>query len=421
MDYFPQYHEMPEPNAQPRGYSSQRITDEKSFKRQLEESYDEQARQEVLNEDVIGPLLQQMEQRNKEWQAEKDRKKTQNMNALSEAAAKELEKIEGYLVPRPMDMGEANSYALSALADVAEWTARKHPQQAYIYVPLAKGETLPASALDFSPMPGQGLPPPPLPPSRPRGRRLKYPPLTSEPQVAGPSVSSVGSSSSSSLPPLQPQGSVAGGGAGAGSGGIGASSPPYPLPGPSRMVSTGPGQPIAPAPPRPAAGNGTLAPPPPPPPPPPARSTNIFRHNTRYGAPATPVLMSPGAAAPTQPQQYIFQTPQQPLQHQSAPAPAPTTTHYGGPTTDGAAGASSAAAVAPSTHASASPGPVVGTQTKIPMTFVNQTIASRNEAAAAAAASRAASSQSAGSPAAGDKSGVGAGVWKRALLPKGAL
>ena len=406
MDYFPHYHELPEPDTQPRGYSSNKLMDEKPFKRQLEESYDEQARQEVLNEDIIGPLLKQMEQRNQEWREEQKRKRSQTMEALSGEAAKELEKIGGYLIPRPLDMGQANSYALSALADVSEWVAQQHPQQQYIYVSLAKGDTFPAQALDFSPLPGQGPSPSQKvyqqvirPESRPRGRRLKYPPLTN-----GSANITTSSPALYGLPapvPLSAAPDHAYQGA-----------PSFPPQG-QRIVSSGPGQVIAPAPPR--AAQPTSRP-----------NVNIFRHNTRFGPPPPPpppstpthtrqnsyTLTSPqtngSASVPQPPQTFVFQPPQQPFQHQAAPVQ-PSTPQYAPPSTP-----DQAPAVAPDTPAAnigpsedGSPGAPVsvgGQQTKIPITFVNQTIASRNAAAASQGG-------------AGGK-GTDQGNGKRVLLPK---
>lgn len=387
--------------------------DEKPFKLQLA-SYDEQARQEVLNEDIIGPLLKQMEQRNNEWREEQIRKKSQNMDALSAEAVKELELIRGYLVPRPMMMHDTSSYALSALADVSEWMAQQHPERQYIYMPLGQGETFPRQGLDFSPLPGQQQPPPhpPRPAStiqnqpfqivRPesRDRRFKYPsastssalPLQLPPLALPPPPPAAASTTTpTELPPT---------------------APPFL----ARIMSNGPGQPIAPAPPKPMTRSST--------------GPNMFRHhNTHLGSrshghtppPASPAASSsavaaPAQSAPTTPpppttnngpsqQQFIFQPPQQPFQHQSAPGPTPTPQY--GPTGAGP----------------------VGQQTKIPMTFVNQTIASRN-AAAAASASASASASPAGSqghggqgvPAAGNGTGPsGAGNVKggqRVLLPK---
>ncbi len=415
MDYFPHYHELPEPDTQPRGFSSSKITDEKAFKRQLGESFDEQARQEVLNEDVIGPLLQQIEARNIEWRAEQKHKKSQTMDALSEEATKQLEKIEGYLVPRPINMGEASSYALSALADVSEWVAQQHPQQQYMYMPLAKGDTFPAQGLDFSPLPGRVPPPPPpqqafqqviRPNSRPRGRRPKYPPLTYEQAVnaalANPLLVR-------SQPQPQPQGL--------------AFSPTTPLSaappseGP-RMVSSGPGQVIAPAPAKAA-------------PAPTRPNVNIFRHNTRYPPPPPPPsqpqtpthsthtrhnslsLASPNGPGPS-PQQFIFQTPQQQYQLQAGPIPPPTTPQYSpapASVPSMAAAAPVPAPVIPTTAGANTPGPgpVGGQQTKMSMTFVNQTIESRHAATAATQ-----SGSNGGNPAANEKS-----QGKRVLLPKG--
>lgn len=329
MDYFPRYHELPEPNAQPRGYVSGKIMDEKPFMSALE-TYDDQARQQVLEEDVIHPLLKQIEERNNEWREDEFRKKTMNMETLSAEAVKELENIKGYLVPKPFPMHESNSYALSALADVSEWTARQHPDHYYIYMPLAQGETFPRQGLDFSPMPGSR----PVPSVRPMSRNIK--------------------------PAINGQGPL--------------STPPLP---PPRMISTGPGQAIAPAPPKPvtrssSASSSSLAPP--------------LLRASRLGS------QSGGSRQTNGPQQFIFQTPQQPLQHQAAPGPSPTPQY--GP-------AGSAAGAAP-----------VGQQTKIPMTFINQTIKVSRNAAASAGGNAGGGSPSGSVVAANVKGG------QRLLLPK---
>ncbi|EXJ78270.1 hypothetical protein A1O3_09431 [Capronia epimyces CBS 606.96] len=329
LDYFPHYHELPEANTQPRGYVSSKIMDEKPFKQQLA-SFDEQARQEVLNEDVIAPLLTNMERRNNEWREEQIRKKSQNLDALSAEAIKELENIKGYLVPRPFKMDDSNSYALSALADVSEWTAQQQPERQYIYMPLAPGDSFPREGLDFTPLPGQ-----PHPVSRPASSgQFNY-------ATNGPF--------STLLPHPAPA--------------------PAPLAttGPSdrtlpRIVSSGRGQPIAPAPPKQSVIRPT--------------GPSLFRYGTRLGSgsQALPTL------APV-PQQYIFQPPQQPYQHQPAPRPA-SASQYGQP----------------------SAGAPVGQQSKIPITFVNQTIASRNAA-------------STSSPVNGNVNANGKG-GQRMLLPK---
>lgn len=276
--------------------------DEKPFKQQLA-SFDEQARQEVLNEDVIGPLLKQMEQRNNEWREELIRKKSQNIDALSGEATKELEQMRGYLIPRPFNVMESNSYALSALADVSDWVAQQHPDPQYIYMPPAPGDTFPRQGPEFSPVPGQSYQV-----VRPdsSNRRAKYP-LSAPPNSLPPPSSAPPTATKPATPPFLP-----------------------------RIVPSGPGQPIAPAPPKPATRSS---------------GPSIFRHSIRSGSQSSP-LLSNG------PQQFIFQPPQQPLQYQAAPGPDPTPKY--GPAGQGAP---------------------VGQQTKIPMTFVNQTIASRNAAA----------------------------------------
>lgn len=312
IDYYPHYHELPEPDAQPRGYVSNKIMDEKPFMSALE-TYDDQARQQVLEEDVIHPLLKQIEERNIERMEEDFRRKTMNMDTLSAEATKELENIKGYLIPKPFPMQESNSYALSALADVSEWTARQNPGHYYIYMPLAPGETFPQEGLDFSPMPG----------TRP------------VPAIARP------------------------------------------VPRTIKPANNGQGPLLAPAPPKPRSSSSLSLPPPPP-----------LLRASRLGS------QQGGGPRQNGPQQFIFQTPQQPLQHHAAPGPTPTPQY--GP-------AGSAAGAAP-----------VGQQTKIPMTFINQTIKVRT--AAASAGGNAGGGVAPGGVASGAAANVKGG--QRLLLPK---
>lgn len=340
LDYFPQYHELPEADTQPRGYVSSKIMDEKPFKQQLAE-FDEQARQEVLNEDVVAPLLKQIERRNNEWREEQIRKESQNLDALSAEAVKELQSMKGYLVPRPFKLDDGGSYALSALADVSEWTAQQQPERAYICMPLAPGDTLSREALDFSPLPGHSHPV-----VRPASsNQYKYPingPFSTLPPP--PALLATTGPGDRTLPRIV-------------SSGPGDATLPRP-------VSNGPGQPIAPAPPK-QPGTRTSAP-------------SLFRYSSRMGSQSqhSPTLTNG-------PQQFIFQPPQQPYQHQPAPGPASMPQY--GPSGVGAP---------------------VAQQNKIPMTFVNQTIASRNAAAA-----------SASSPGNGNLNGNPKG-GQRILLPK---
>ena len=300
MDSLPHYHELPEADTQPRGYVSKKIMDEKPFKTHLV-SYDEQARQDVLQTDIIEPLLEEMQKRKDEWHEEQIRKKFQNMDALSAEASKELENMRGHLLPRPAMTAENSSYALSTLADVSDWMAQKHP---YVYMPPAPGDAFPRRAVEYPPLQGNQY-------------QIIRPPSNSrqyQPALNGQTTSA--------QPPPTPLSATETGG------------PPLP-----RIISSGPGQPIAPAPPKPATRSS---------------GPSIFRQSTRMGSVGSPSL-------PNGPQQFIFQPPQQPFQHQTAPAPTPTPQY----------GPSGASAGAP-----------IGQQTKIPMTFVNQTIASRNAAAA---------------------------------------
>ena len=322
IEYYPYYHELPEPDTQPRGYISNKIMDEKPFMSALE-TYDDQARQQVLEEDVIHPLLKQIQDRNNERVEEEFRRKTMNLEALSAEATKELESIRGYLIPRPFEMGESNAFALSALADVSEWTARQNPGHYYIYMPLTPGDTFPPEALDFSPMPG----------TRPLASLPRPVPRTIKPAA----------------------------------------------------INNGQGPLLAPAPPKLRVSSSPLSLPPPPP----------LLRPSRLGAQQQQQQQG-GGPRQNGPQQFIFQTPEQPLQHQAAPGPTPTTQY--GP-------AGSAAGAAP-----------VGQQTKIPMTFINSTIkVSRPSAAASAggfAGGAASSGVASGAVPPNGKSG------QRLLLPK---
>jgi hypothetical protein len=53
-----------------------------------------------------------------------------------------------------MKMGhEQNAYALSALADMSEWMAQRHPHQQYVYMPLAPSDTFPRNTMNYNSLP----------------------------------------------------------------------------------------------------------------------------------------------------------------------------------------------------------------------------------------------------------------------------
>ncbi|KAK4939933.1 hypothetical protein LTR10_019892 [Elasticomyces elasticus] len=370
VDGFPRYHELPEPDTQPRGYVSRKIMDEKPFKLQLA-SYDERARQQVLNEEVVAPLLRQMEERDNEWREEQERLKSLNLDALSTEAIKELDSIrESQKKPAITDpLGDLrSSYALSALADVSEWAAQQRSERSsYSYMPPT-----------LAPPPPPPPPPAPISASTPATASVPVP-TTREPFFMGPfGTFNRPASRASSLrfknilngdPPTTTTTAIT------------TTAPPPPPPAPpsstlpsstsdsmdriaprpasaSVSVSGGPGQAIAPAPPKPRY--------------------SVFRHtNGRSG------LANALSLAGIAPQQFIFQTPQQPHQHQ----PAPGRPGSRASSRDGAAGAGGSESPAPpqyggsgaSTARTSSPA-----ENQRKMTFVNQTIASRNAAAASA-------------------------------------
>ena len=368
VDGFPRYHELPEPDTQPRGYVSRKIVDEKSFKLQLA-SYDERARQQVLNEEVIAPLLKQMEERDNEWRGEQVLLKSRNLGALTTEAIKELDNMkESQKRPATADsfVDSRSSYALSALADVSEYIAqaRQRPerQPSYNYMPsaLPPPPPPPASVSAPTPLPAAAPATPAREPffmgpfgvfNRPASRasslRFKNilngdPPTTSTATTTASPIPPPPPASNSTLPTSTPDSSerIA----------------PRPV---SNSVAGGPGQAIAPAPPKPRY--------------------SVFRHtNGRSG------LASALSLAGIAPQQFIFQPPQQPFQHQTAPGRPGSRAG----SRDGIASAGGSESPAPQFGAAN----VARTNTSSPaenqrkMTFVNQTIASRNAAAASAGA-----------------------------------
>lgn len=203
-DHFPVYHANPVLGPV-RGYNSTRIIDEKPFQQQFA-NFDDQVRREYIGDDIIAPMARDLVAKNVEYKKEQMRKRTMNMTTLSEEAAKQLQNLKGYLIPRPMTMSEHNSFALSALADISEWVAQQHPHQTYEYVPLPKGTQFPANALEFGPLPGvqQRPPPPPPPPQQQQRRTLPRTPTTPQQYVFQPPQQFFGHPSQSMPPPPQP-------------------------------------------------------------------------------------------------------------------------------------------------------------------------------------------------------------------------
>ncbi|KAJ9636082.1 hypothetical protein H2204_005579 [Knufia peltigerae] len=271
-DYL-RYHELPEPDAQPRGYVSQRIMDEKSFKLQLA-TYDERARQQVLDEDIIAPLLSEMEERDRENREEEDRQKSQRLSALTDEALKELDRMtERELLSQVrVDSDTSGSFKLSTLADVAIWrrpTQTSHGSYGAPPFTMASNDAFPRP---YSPHLG------PFPPvSRP------VPPPNSFKHILNFDTPSplTNSGPSQATEPAE------------------RNSP--------RVSLNGPGQHIAPAPPR--SGH----------------RFQVFRHtpNGRAGVSSSGQMLGSG------PQQYIFQPPQQPVQYHPAPGRTPPPPQYG--------------------------------------------------------------------------------------------
>lgn len=166
--YFPKYHTMP--GLVPvRGYNSTRVIDEKPFQHQLA-TYNDQVRREVIDDDIIAPMAKALQVKNAQSKEEQTRKKTMNMDALTEEAGRQLKEIEARAIPRPVPMSEQNSYSLSALADISEWASKQQVRPPILeYVPSPRGVQFPMNAPTFAPQPGvqRRRPPPPPPPPQP--------------------------------------------------------------------------------------------------------------------------------------------------------------------------------------------------------------------------------------------------------------
>jgi hypothetical protein len=150
-DAFPMYHKMPE-TGRVRGYNSTRIVDEKVFRPQVT-TFNDQVRREVIDDEIIAPMVRDHFEKNAEYKKEQAKRNTMNITALSEEAMKQLKEISGYLIPQPMMMSEINSIGLSALADAAEYTQR-YPRNNYEYAPLPPAQHFPVNPLNFVPLPG---------------------------------------------------------------------------------------------------------------------------------------------------------------------------------------------------------------------------------------------------------------------------
>lgn len=127
--YFPRYHEMPEPDARPRGYTSHQIRDEKPFKANLTD-YDEQAQREVIEKDIIAPVQKAIAE--EQAQRQENVEKQARLDSLVEVTKDELQRAGGYFVARPPTVNP--QFALSRLADCAEYVTR------YQFVPVPAGD-----------------------------------------------------------------------------------------------------------------------------------------------------------------------------------------------------------------------------------------------------------------------------------------
>ena len=159
---LPRFNKVHEPDNPVRGYYSSRITDETSLRHlyttnkvaPLSNDHADQARREVIDEDVLSPIKTAFFEKIRAERELKARKRTENIDELSQVGTDELRKLNAYLLPRGMTSDELNSWALSTLADVSEWKAQKHPKNMYTLMKLPPGETLPADTYSMGPPPG---------------------------------------------------------------------------------------------------------------------------------------------------------------------------------------------------------------------------------------------------------------------------
>lgn len=143
---LPLYHELPEPNARIRGYSSVRIDDEKPFKEHLA-SYDEQAQREVIDDDIVAPVMHSVAQQNAQRSAEEERKAREKLNQLAVISETELKRINSYRVARPPPPQTNPQFNLSRLADCADLVSQRGREKKYHSLPDAP-RALPALSND---------------------------------------------------------------------------------------------------------------------------------------------------------------------------------------------------------------------------------------------------------------------------------
>ncbi|RMZ85277.1 hypothetical protein DV738_g171, partial [Chaetothyriales sp. CBS 135597] len=165
VDYFPHYHEFPEADARVRGYTSNKITDEKPFKQYLE-SHGDLDLQEVINEDITGPMIESLAREKAKHAQEQTSQKTKTLEALCKVAEEQLsepgkEAEPGQQHPTvvapataatavvaataptapmaPMAPAAApppvDTRALSLLVDIAIWKEKEVAQQRYPFPP----------------------------------------------------------------------------------------------------------------------------------------------------------------------------------------------------------------------------------------------------------------------------------------------
>ena len=123
--FIPRYNEFPEPDERPRGYTSTRIRDEIAFNENLAD-YDEQAQREVLDDDIVGPIFESVAEHHALREAQ-DQKEA-NLSSLLSVTKEELE--QAYPKENPQ-------FALSRLADCAEFVSRLPSNEMYTFIPVA--------------------------------------------------------------------------------------------------------------------------------------------------------------------------------------------------------------------------------------------------------------------------------------------
>ena len=187
--HFPRYHEFPESNVRVRGYYSNKITDERPFQH-IEVSAQDQSNsvlqdhvlRDVINDDLIRPIEAAFLEKCLAERQTEAHERTQNMSRLCAVTEQELRKISNYTDTQREHGDGPNSFALSALADVAEKAPRRYHKPQYSFSAHRPRGSFQRFSSNWS-RPMGTMPPPPAPFASPQRQPVQY--VFQQPQHAG--------------------------------------------------------------------------------------------------------------------------------------------------------------------------------------------------------------------------------------------